>query len=213
MKYNDLVKILGLEGYFDLAALVQLTGERRESTCIQLHRWCKDGKLLSLRRGMYAFPEVGGSRAINPAELANRLYTPSYISTYWAMGYYGLIPEKVVTYTSVTSRVTRSFSNALGVFSYQSLKPTAFFGYRPMTMGDQKVLIADPEKALLDLWYLEQGAWSQERMEAMRFQNQDVIHEEKLHAYAERFQSPRLVKAVAEWTRVTRVQNEGTVEL
>ncbi len=86
MKYNDLVKLLGKEGYFDLASLVQLTGERR-----------------------------------------------------------------------------------------QSLKPTAFFGYRPMTMGDKKVVIADPEKALLDLWYLEQGAWSQERMEAMRFQNQDVI--------------------------------------
>ena len=213
MKYHDLVKLLGKEGYFDLASLVQLTGERREGICIQLHRWCKDGKLLALRRGMYVFPEVGSSMPINPAELANRLYTPSYISTYWAMGYYGLIPEKVVTYTSVTSRVTRSFSNALGVFSYQSLKPTAFFGYRPMMMGDQKVLIADPEKALLDLWYLEQGAWSQERMEAMRFQNQDVIDEEKLHSYAERFQSPRLVKAVAEWTRVTRVQNEGTVEL
>ena len=213
MKYNDLVKLLGQEGYFDLAAVVQLTGERRESICIQLHRWCKDGKLLALRRGMYAFPEVGGSRAINPAELANRLYTPSYISTYWALGYYGLIPEKVVTYTSVTSRVTRSFSNALGVFSYQSLKPAAFFGYRPLTMDDKKVLIADPEKALLDLWYLEQGDWSHERMEAMRFQNQDVIDEEKLHAYAERFQSPRLVKAVDAWVQVTRVQNEGTVEL
>jgi len=213
MKYHDLVKFLGQEGYFDLAALVQLAGERRESLCIQLHRWCKDGKLLALRRGMYVFPEVGGLTKINPAELANRLYTPSYISTYWALGYYGLIPEKVVTYTSVTSRVTRSFSNALGVFSYQSLKPAAFFGYRLMTMGDKRVLIADPEKALLDLWYLEHGAWSRERMEAMRFQNQDVIDEEKLHAYARRFQSPRLVKTVVEWTRVTRLENEGTVEL
>jgi predicted transcriptional regulator of viral defense system len=213
MKYSDLGKLLGQEGYFDLATVVQLTGERRESICIQLHRWCKDGKLLALRRGMYAFPAVGGMRAINPAELANRLYTPSYISTYWAMGYYGLIPEKVVTYTSVTSRVTRSFSNALGLFSYQSLKPDAFFGYRPVMMGDQKVLIAEPEKALLDLWYLEQGAWSHERMESMRFQNQEVIDEGKLHAYAERFQSPRLVKAVDTWTRVNRSQNEGTVEL
>lgn len=213
MKYNELVKLLGQAGYFDLAALVQLTGERRESICIQLHRWCKDGKLLALRRGMYAFPEGGGMVAINPAELANRLYTPSYISTYWALGYYGLIPEKVVTYTSVTSRVTRSFSNALGVFSYQSLKPSVFFGYRPVMMGEKKVLIADPEKALLDLWYLEQGVWSQERMEAMRFQNQDMIDEGKLQSYAERFQSPRLVKAVGEWRRVTRSQQEGTVEL
>jgi hypothetical protein len=50
-------------------------------------------------------------------------------------------------------------------------------------------------------------------MESMRFQNQEVIDEGKLHAYAERFQSPRLVKAVDTWTRVNRSQNEGTVEL
>lgn len=162
---------------------------------------------------MYAFPEVGGSIAVNPAELANKLYTPSYISTYWALGYYGLIPEKVVTYTSVTSRVTRSFSNALGVFSYQSLKPTAFFGYRPVTMGDRKVILAEPEKALLDLWYLEQGVWGQERMEAMRFQNQEIVDAVKLQSYAERYQAPRLIKAVDEWTRVIRLQKEGTIEL
>ena len=87
MKYNDLVKLLGQEGYFDLATLVQLTGERRENICIQLHRWCKDGRLLALRRGMYAFPSGGGSGTVNPAERANRRYTPSYISTYWALGY------------------------------------------------------------------------------------------------------------------------------
>ena len=38
-----------------------------------------------------------------------------------------LIPEKVVTYTSVLQ--VAFFSNALGVFSYQSLKLRAFFGY------------------------------------------------------------------------------------
>ena len=113
MKYHDLVEMFGKEGFFDLASVVQLTEERRESIRMQLYRWCKAGKLLSLRRGMYALPEAYNSSAINPAELANKLYNPSYISTYWAMGYYGLIPEKVVTYTSVTSRVSRSFSNSL----------------------------------------------------------------------------------------------------
>jgi predicted transcriptional regulator of viral defense system len=213
MKYHDLVKILGQEGFFDLASVVQLTGERRDSIRMQLHRWCKDGKLLALRRGMYAFPEIGGSHAVNPAELANKLYKPSYISTYWAMGYYGLIPEKVVTFTSVTSRVTRSFSNSLGVFKYQSVKKAAFFGYRPVNIGDKKVIMAEPEKALLDMLYLEQGAWGEERMDGMRFQNQDVINVEKLRSYAERYQSPRLVKAVGEWARVVCLQNEGTVEL
>jgi len=125
MKYYDLVEMFGREGFFDLASVVQLAGERRESIRVQLYRWRQAGKLVSLRRGMYAFPESVGSGSVNPAELANRLYAPSYISTYWALGFYGLIPEKVVTYTSVTSRVSRSFSNSFGLFKYQSLKPAS----------------------------------------------------------------------------------------
>lgn len=213
MKYYDLIEMLGKEGYFDLASLVQLTGERRESIRMQLYRWCKDGKLLPLRRGMYAFPEFCNQAAVNPAELANNLYRPSYISTYWAMGYYGLIPEKVVSYTSVTSRVSKSFDNSFGVFKYQSVKPAGFFGYSVVDIGDSKVMIAEPEKALLDMWHFERGEWSRARMDEMRFQNSDVINGDKLRDYAERYQSPRLVKAVELWGSVIRTQGGGTVEL
>lgn len=213
MKYYDLVEILGKQGFFDLASVVQLTGERRESIRMQLYRWCKDGKLLPLRRGMYAFPASSNMPVINPAELANNLYRPSYLSTYWAMGYYGLIPEKVVTFTSVTSRVSRSFDNSFGSFRYQSVKAAGFFGYRSVDLGGRKVTIAEPEKALLDLWHLNKGVWGRKRMEEMRFQNGDVISCEKLRDYAERYQSPRLVKAVEVWNSVVSAQSEGTVEL
>ena len=213
MKYDDLVGMLGNEGVFDMASVVQLTDERRETIRMQLYRWCKAGKLLPLRRGMYAFPKAYTSNAINPAELANKLYTPSYISTSWALGFYGLIPEKVVTYTSVTSRVPRSFTNAIGTFKYQSVKPAGFFGYGSLDLGGRKVLVAYPEKALLDLWHLEKGEWGEERMEEMRFQNIDMINADRLQLYAGKYQSPRLVKAVNLWRSVIHVQNEGTVEL
>ncbi|MBL7219608.1 MAG: hypothetical protein ISS69_05815 [Phycisphaerae bacterium] len=213
MKYYDLVEMLGKEGFFDLASVVQLTDERRESIRMQLYRWCKAGKLLSLRRGMYAFPEACRSVSINPAELANQLYRPSYISTHWAMGFYGLIPEKVVTYTSVTSRVSRSFDNSFGSFRYQSVKTAGFFGYRSLDIGGRQIVVAEPEKALLDLWHLEKGVWTEDRMHEMRFQNTEVIDADKLHVYAEKYQSPRLVKAAALWCSVIGSENEGTVEL
>ena len=50
-------------------------------------------------------------------------------------------------------------------------------------------------------------------MDEMRFQNTEVINAEKLHVYAERYQSPRLVKAAALWGLMVDSQNEGTVEL
>jgi len=213
MKFNEFVKMLGNESYFDLATVTQLTGECRSNMLMQLHRWCKEGQLLALRRGVYAFPRTGGRGELNPAEIANKLYSPSYISTYWALGYYGVIPEKVVTYTSVTSRCTRSFTNTVGVFTYRALKSAGFFGYTPVRMGNTNVLMAEPEKALLDLWYLEDGLWDEQRMESMRFQNLDVMDGEKLQRYAERFQAPRLLKAVQVWEHFVRLQTEGMVEL
>ncbi len=212
MKYGDLTELLGKQGFFDLASVVQLSGERRETLRIQLSRWCQSGKLCPLRRGMYAFPEKGAAVRINPALLANRMYAPSYVSTYWALGFYGLIPEKVVTYTCVTQRVTRSFKNTLGAFQYRTLKEIAFFGYRLQEINGDNVFIARPEKALLDLWHLEKGRWDESRMAGMRFQNKGVVNEEVLRDYAKRFDSPRLNKAAALWVSM-KDDEEGAIEL
>jgi len=213
MNYEGLTKLLGKQGFFDLAAVIQLTGERRESIRIQLSRLCRSGKLISLRRGMYAFPEVGTAVSVNPALVANRLYNPSYLSTYWALGFYSLIPEKVVMYTSVTRRVTRSFSNPLGNFQYRTIKKEAFFGYRPVGIGEHKVLVAEPEKALLDLWYLNSGDWNESRMAEMRFQNTKLVDRSRLNDYAERYKSVRLVKAAALWAAFAGKEEEGMIEL
>ena len=213
MNFHNLVQMLSNQGYFDLATVVQLTGENRESIRMQLYRWCKAGKLISLRRGMYVLPEAYRSVPLNPAELANQLYRPSYISTYWAIGFFGLIPEKVVTYTSVTTRVPRSFENPLGTFTYRHIKPTVFFGYRSLEIDGWSVMIAEPEKALLDLWYLEKGEWDKDRMAAMRFQNCETLDTSTLRRFAEPYQSPRLLKATAVWFDAIRSQDEGTVTL
>ncbi len=213
MKYDDLVRMVGKQGYFDLASVVQLSGEIRGTIRVQLHRWCKAGKLLPLRRGMYAFPKGFTAMPINPAELANKIYSPSYISTHWALGFYGLIPEKVVTYTSITSRVPRSFENAFGLFKYQNIKREAFFGYRSVDIDQKQIVIAEPEKALLDFWHLKKGKWSKERMVEMRFQEAGLVDRAKLNEYAERCGSPRLLKAASLWCEVVDSEQEGTIEL
>ncbi len=211
MKYDNTVALLGSEGVFDLATAVQLLNEKRETVRVQLSRWCKAGKLLSLRRGLYAFPEHNCGRKVNPAELANRLLTPSYLSRHWALGFFGLIPESVTTYTSVTSRTPCRFNNMFGAFRYQHVKRQAFFGYRPYKIEGRTVLMAEPEKALLDLWHLEKGAWTAARMEAMRFQNVELVDAQKLRDYAERYASSRLTVAALVWS-MTLGETDG-VEL
>ena len=212
MKFDHFISMLPDLPFFDLAMVVQLSGESREKIRMQLYRWCKDEKVLSLRRGMYALADRYRRVPVHPADLANQLYHPSYLSGLWALSFYGLIPEMVVTYTSVTTRVPRRFQNAFGTFQYFNIKQPAFFGYRVTALLEKKVRLADPEKALLDLWHLEKGAWTQARMAAMRFQNTDSIDAERLLHYATRFESPRLLRAVEVWNQWA-MDSEGTVVL
>jgi predicted transcriptional regulator of viral defense system len=213
MKYERLLEFLGNQGFFDLASVVQLVGGRRESIRMQLYRWCKTGKLRQVRRGMYAFSKNYGRVEVNPAELANHLYAPSYISTHWALGYWGLIPERVVTYTSVTPRAPANFINDFGTFKYRHIKPSGFFGYSAQQIAGGKIYLADAEKALIDLWHLDKGLWDRDRMSAMRFQNFESVGVDKLQSYATRFKSPRISAAVRVWLDVKRAETEGTEEL
>jgi hypothetical protein len=213
MRFEQLVRWFGGWGWFDLAAVAQVSGEAKPVLRTQMHRWIKAGKVLPLRRGMYAIAGEFRRGEVHPGELANRLQAPSYLSLHWALGYYGLIPEKVVVFTSVTPRQPRRFENAFGVFQYRHVKRDAFFGSASLEMNGHKVLVARPEKALLDLWHLESGAWDLERMREMRFQNVELVDPEALRRDAVRFSSKRLEAAVETWMQFAEQETQHTIEL
>ena len=213
MKYGSLVELVGSMECFDLPLLAQAFAEPREVIRVQLSRWMSDGKIIGLRRGVYTLPDTYRRVSILPARLANQLYRPSYLSGLWALGYYDMIPERVVWLMSATPRVPRRFDNLFGLFDYRSIKQKAFFGYISAPYGDRSVLIAEPEKALLDHWYLTPGEWTQERLEEMRYQHCQHVNKDKLQAYADCFQSPRLNRAVERWLTVIAEDEKGTVIL
>ena len=213
MKFDRFLQLVGDLPWFDFATVLQLSGEPRQNLRVRLYEWRKAGKLISLRRGMYALAEPYRRVAAHPALLSNQLYTPSYISMHWALSFYGLIPEKAVVYTAATPRVPRTFENFFGVYRYSNLKQKFFFGYRAVDMGGENVFVAAPEKALLDMWHLQSGVWDVDRMREMRFQNFDVVSTGRLRDYAERFGLPRLMRAVSIWEQVSASSEEGTVSL
>ena len=209
MKFDELVSLTGGLPWFDLPMLAQLTGEEKRSITGQLHRWIKGGKVIPLRRSMYTLAERYRRKTLSPAALANALYTPSYLSSLWALGFYGLIPEKVVTYTSVSTRVTRQFSNKVGSFHYFNVKREFFFGCESRTIDGQSITMANPEKALFDHWHLNSGEWNYDRMEGMRYQQFDLLDTKRLRSHAERFKSPRLNRALSNFLQLGSEENEG----
>lgn len=118
-----------------------------------LWEWTRKGLLIKLRNGYYTFPELKNKPGFQFL-LANRIYRPSYISLYTALSFYGLIPEAVVRITSITSLKTAKFNNRFGEYSYQTVRSDLFFGYELKPFDERSILFATPEKALLDLLYL-----------------------------------------------------------
>jgi len=213
MKFDDIVKLTRAMPCFDLALLAQAFDDRRDAIRVQLSRWMKQGKVIGLRRGMYTLSETYRHMPLSPAVLANPLYRPSYLSGLWALGHYDLIPERVVRFTSVTSRVPRTFENPFGVFDYHNIKQDCFFGFASAGVGNQEFLVAGPEKALLDHWHLTEGEWTPERLDEMRYQHVAQVDAERLNSYSQRFRSPRLDRAVQQWLRLASDAEQGTVTL
>jgi len=119
--------------------------------------WQKKGYILQLRKGWYCFREFTQVPEFSFL-VANNLYNPSYISHQEALLFYGLIPEHVVDSTSVTTKKTQSFDVLCKIYKYYSIHPKFFFGYvlKSMTVNGwtRSFMIADREKAILDLLYL-----------------------------------------------------------
>lgn len=140
-------------------------------------RWVASGKLLRLKRGFYAFPD-----ALNVPDMGlhvgTAIYSPSYASLEWVLSRHELIPESVVAYTCVTSRKTMSLRNAFGAFEYRSVREDLMFGYEsePIRGGKLHSFVATPEKALLDLLYLEPQYDSASAIAELRLDG-DVVRE------------------------------------
>ena len=170
-----------------------------------LTRWCRKGLLVKLRNEYYAFPEF---RQVPDASryVANRIYTPSYISLHSALAFYGMIPEEVVQITSVTTLKTAMFDNSFGTFHYQNVKTPLYFGYEIKTMQNGRgLLFATPEKALLDLLYLNPFYKTEQDMEELRLDEdfmQSEFNRERLDAYLPRIGSKALNQRVSLLSKV-----------
>lgn len=112
----------------------------------------KDGQLIRLKRGLYVVSDQVSGMPVNACLCANHIYGPSYVSLQWALRWYGLIPERTYTMTSVTTKRTRMFENSLGRFTYHQVKPDYFpLGVNRVTEDGVTFLMASREKALCDM--------------------------------------------------------------
>ena len=112
-----------------------------------------------------------------------------------ALARYSLIPEVTYVTTSVSHGRPERIETPLGVFEFRHVKRELLFGYELQDLGGQSAFIATPEKALLDLIYLQPGGDSEAYLAELRLQNLDQLNLERLQVYAERFNMLKMRKA------------------
>ena len=137
--------------------------------------------------------------------IANVLYEPSYLSLEYALNLYGTIPEAVADVTSVTTRKTMRFTNELGIFIYQKIKPQAFRGFKKMGEGRNSFFIAEVEKAVVDFLYLNLGRFDNNTREVLeqsyRFQNIEELNPQRLVELGRLFKTKKLMRVVRDLIR------------
>lgn len=195
MKFQDLVAVVTDEPVFDtgllLAGPVAPAQVRR-----QLSRWVRAGRVLQLRRGLYALAPPWRKRVPHPFLVANRLAPGAYVSGLSALAFTHAIPEHVAEVTSITSGRPHSRNLPVGRFSFRHLKAGQQFGYRQTELGDdQQAFVATPEKALLDLVHLQPGGDEEAYLQELRL-NFEALRLDALDALASRCGTPKLLRAV-----------------
>lgn len=115
-----------------------------------IHQYTKKGLFIKLRNGLYTLKNEN----ISVFQVANKIYSPSYISLESALSYYNILPETTYGITSVTAKPNREFIALNLSFTYSRIKKSCFRDYYLQTENDHSFLIAEPEKALVDYLYL-----------------------------------------------------------
>lgn len=154
MNIMQLRKLIGREEVdyqLLLSALSDYTCPRDKIT-----GWLKSGELVRVKKGLYVFGKETALKPYSPEVLANLIYGPSAISLNYALSFYGLIPERTTTMTSITNKRDKAFATPVGDFTYRYLAPQKYaIGIELFnTDNSSPFLIASPEKALCDLIHL-----------------------------------------------------------
>jgi predicted transcriptional regulator of viral defense system len=208
MEFERLLELVGDDPVFETALL--LAGKvNPEIVRMQLARWMNSGRVHQLRRGLYMIAPPYQKVKPHPFMVANRMQRASYVSGQSALAFYGLIPEVVPVTLSVTAGRPERLDTPLGVFEFRHVKPGLLRGYRMTDLGlGQQALVATPEKALLDLVYLQPGGDAPNYIHELRLQNLERLDLDELHRQAEIFNTPKLRRAVETITRLVQTEKQ-----
>jgi hypothetical protein len=132
----------------DLAVLWSLAKDRKLYESIKYY--VRNGKLISLRRGLHALPQ--DIREYSILELAQKLIPLSYISLETALGQYGISFQFVSCIKSI-ALISKKITVRNQIFQYHQVKSSVLYNNLGL-ITNKECTIAGPERAVCDSLYI-----------------------------------------------------------
>jgi hypothetical protein len=136
--------------------------------------------ILNLRRGIYA------KENYNPEELAGKIFKPSYISLEYILQKAGVIFQYSESITAL-SYLTRTIVINGQSLIFRKIKHSILLNTLGITISDDGICIATPERAFLDLLYLNTSFY---------FDNISILDRRKVEGLLFVYNSKQLVLRV-----------------
>ena len=189
MQTKDFVQFLETNNVvvFTLEDAVKILDSGNNYASLFLHRCIEKGLIGRIKRGIYYL-----KKRVNEYEIASNILTPSYVSMVSALAYYGLttqIPRFVYVISTKRHRPIRGINGFDIIFKH--VKNSMMFGYHKESNGN--IFIADPEKALVDIYYFNDV----NDLDEDAFKRPSRLNIEKLVKYAEASKSKHVMRSVA----------------
>ena len=172
--------------YFSLNDLSKISELNRNSLRVSVSRAIKSGQITKLTKSFYA----KNIEDINWKNLAVNLYTPSYISFETALNYYNILSQQTIGITLATNKRKNEINISDHIIIYHHIRADLFWGYK----NKNNFLIADAEKAFLDLAYLSLNGYAHFDPEEM---NLELLNKDKIKKYLKKFNNERLKKLIS----------------
>lgn len=131
--------------YYTTSDIGQILNKKGNTLRVMIHRILKKDILIPIKQGVYVLPE----HIVNLDAIINQLYFPSYLSFETALSRYGIINQIPYTLSFAWQRNSKRFHVGEFTVELRHINSQLFFGYKLQ----EKLMIAYPEKALLDQLY------------------------------------------------------------
>lgn len=166
--------------FFNIKTLHDILDIKKDSTFYNtVKRLTDNGILKKLERNKYILKDSKISNLL----LANFLYIPSYISFETALNIHGVLSQFPYEISSATTKKSLEKKIDNTVFSYSHLQKSLFWGYQK-----NNFLIAEAEKALLDLAYVSGKGFKKLDLEEYNFSE---INKTKIKKYLGKYPETR----------------------